>query len=117
MGKKMTLNEYAVAAMRTARPENDLVCTALGLAGEAGEFADSVKNYQYHGHQLDYGHLIEELGDVLWYIALGARELGVTLEDVARENNLKLQRRYPEGWDAQRSIHRDGFEVDRSVNR
>jgi NTP pyrophosphatase (non-canonical NTP hydrolase) len=107
MGKRRTLNAYQADAMRTAG-EGDLICAALGLAGESGEFADSVKKYKYHGHQLDHAHLLEELGDVLWYVALGARELDVTLEDVARENLLKLQRRYPEGWDAQRSIHRDG---------
>ncbi len=101
-----TLNEYQDDAMRTAG-QGDLVCAALGLAGESGEFADAVKKYRYHGHQLDYAHLIEEVGDVLWYCALAARELGVTLEDVANENVLKLERRYPTGFDAQRSIYRD----------
>jgi NTP pyrophosphatase (non-canonical NTP hydrolase) len=101
-----TLNEYQDDAMRTAG-QGDLVCAALGLAGESGEFAGSVKKWKYQGHQLDYAHLIEEVGDVLWYCALAARELGVTLEDIANENIAKLQRRYPDGWDAQRSIHRD----------
>ena len=100
-----TLNEYQDDAMRTAG-RADLVCAALGLAGESGEFADSVKKWKYHGHQLDYAHLIEEVGDVLWYCALAARELGVTLEDVANENVLKLQRRYPGGFSVERSVNR-----------
>ena len=99
------LNEYQEDAMRTAG-QGDLVCAALGLAGESGEFADAVKKYRYHGHQLDYAHLIEEVGDVLWYCALAARELGVTLEDVANENVLKLQRRYPAGFSVERSVNR-----------
>jgi NTP pyrophosphatase (non-canonical NTP hydrolase) len=100
-----TLNEYQDDAMRTAG-QSDLVCAALGLAGESGEFADAIKKFRYHGHQLDYAHLIEEVGDVLWYCALAARELGVTLEDVANENNLKLQRRYPDGFETKRSVNR-----------
>ena len=99
------LNEYQADAMRTAG-QSDLVCAALGLAGESGEFADAIKKFRYHGHQLDYAHLIEEVGDVLWYCALAARELGVTLEDVANENVLKLQRRYPGGFSVERSVNR-----------
>jgi NTP pyrophosphatase (non-canonical NTP hydrolase) len=51
--------------------------------------------------------MIEELGDVLWYCAELACGLGVTLDEVAMRNIDKLRRRYPEGFDAERSINRD----------
>lgn len=41
----------------------------LGLSGEAGEVADLIKKYFYHGKPFDRAKLIEEAGDVLWYAA------------------------------------------------
>ena len=43
----------------------------------------------------------------MWYVAEAAAGIGVTLEDVAKRNIEKLERRYPSGFDAQRSIHRE----------
>lgn len=102
----MTLNEYQMAAQRTSAGENKLDNGCLGLAGESGECCDILKKHRFQGHELDVNHLIEELGDVMWYVAEAAAGLGVTLEDVAKRNVEKLELRYPSGFDAQRSIHR-----------
>ena len=97
----MNLDEYQRLALRTARdlPANErLLNAALGLAGEAGEFADSVKKIRFHGHESDPDELIKELGDLLWYTALAAHALGVPLAQVAERNITKLRGRYPAGF-------------------
>ncbi len=105
----MDINSYQYMAMRTAlvgHQQDALQLCALGLTGEAGEFADMVKKHVYHAHELDKDKLVKELGDVLWYVALSAKNLGIPLEDVARRNIVKLQERYPDGFESARSINR-----------
>ena len=69
---------------------------ALGLSGEAGEFSDCAKKYLGYGQELDCENAVEELGDLLWYVALGCESLGVSMADVAQQNIDKLKKRYPE---------------------
>ena len=81
----------------------------LGLTGEAGEVADLIKKIIHHGRPFDDGaqtKLIEELGDVLWYIAFTAKAVGVSLDDVVAANNAKLAKRYPNGFNTADSIAR-----------
>ena len=106
----MRMNEYQQLAQRTANtstPSAKIENGLLGLFGEGGECADTLKKYLFQGHELDKAHMIEELGDVLWYCAELACGLGVTLEEVATKNIGKLRRRYPEGFSAERSINRE----------
>ena len=108
----MTANEYQLLAMRTANPEcRNLSNVGLGLAGEAGECADEIKKHLHHGHPLNREKLIKEMGDVAWYLALGCDALGVTLEDVLRLNIDKLKARYPDGFEADKSLHRKEGDV------
>ena len=81
---------------------------ALGVAGEAGEVADIVKKAFGHGHPLDFEHLAEELGDLLWYVAALADAAGASLSDIANFNVEKLRRRYPDGFSTERSMNREG---------
>jgi NTP pyrophosphatase (non-canonical NTP hydrolase) len=101
---------YQRSAMRTVNPVTDFSATlainALGIAGEAGEVADYVKKVVGHGHSLDKEVLKEELGDVLWYIAVMADMLGMKLSDVADANIAKLRERYPDGFSSERSVNR-----------
>ena len=76
---------------------------ALGLAGEAGEFADLIKKMIFHGHEVKLEKLILELGDVQWYISALASKLGVPLDMVMRRNLAKLDRRYPDGFNQEAS--------------
>lgn len=106
----MTMNEYQNLAQRTANTttQSDKIHNGLlGLFGEGGECADTLKKHRHQGHEFDHAHMIEELGDVLWYCAELACGLGVTLEEVATKNIGKLRRRYPEGFSAERSINRE----------
>ena len=108
----MTPNEYQTEALRTASGMRDdisvdpIVNCALGLTGEAGEVADLVKKYIFQGHDLDEEHFAKELGDVLWYVAVGASLKGYSLEQIMEMNIQKLRDRYPDGFEAERSLNR-----------
>ena len=108
----MELNEYQALAQRTsnrALAENGhLFNGVLGLAGEAGECADLVKKHCFQDERPIHDALIDELGDVLWYVAETAGALGVSLDEVAVRNVEKLKKRYPTGFEAERSLHREG---------
>lgn len=106
----MTGIEYQELAMRTANNEvvgyDRLRNAAYGLNGEAGEVIDILKKHEFQGHELDYNKIVDELGDVMWYVALACNALGTTMEDIMLHNVNKLRNRYPEGFDSERSIHR-----------
>lgn len=106
----MTPNEYQKLAMRTCSiPYDDLGAmlthAVLGMTSEAGEVA-GIFQKTYQGHTADADHIKKELGDVLWMIAEACTALGFDLEDVMQTNIDKLKARYPEGFDAERSINR-----------
>jgi NTP pyrophosphatase (non-canonical NTP hydrolase) len=105
----MQINEYQKAALRTANSNKseDLILNGiLGLCGETGEVADHIKKATFQGHELNKDHLVNELGDVCWYIAIMATGLNVDLETIMKKNIEKLQRRYPDGFESERSLHR-----------
>lgn len=106
----MEINEYQKLARRTANPNLDpnqqLINAALGLTGEAGEFADLVKKIEFQGHEPDFEHLAKELGDICWYLALAASSLCIPLEEIFELNIDKLKKRYPDGFEASKSEHR-----------
>ncbi|MDP5277197.1 nucleoside triphosphate pyrophosphohydrolase family protein [Chengkuizengella axinellae] len=107
----MEFSEYQHKAMRTVNKSLDkkemLLNASLGLSGESGEVADIIKKFAFHGHELDKEKIRKELGDVLWYLALASEALGVSLNDIARGNVEKLLKRYPDGFDSDRSINRE----------
>lgn len=110
----LTANDYQRMAMRTAGEyESNLAKirnAVYGLNGEAGEVIDLLKKHEFQGHELNKEKLIDECGDCLWYAALLADALDVTLEDVMLRNVEKLKARYPDGFDKSRSINRDKSE-------
>ncbi|WP_243026856.1 nucleoside triphosphate pyrophosphohydrolase family protein [Thermus albus] len=99
----MTLNEYQQQAKKTALyPEAyRILYPTLGLVGEAGELANKVKKVlRDRGGTLGPDareDLLAELGDVLWYVAQLATDLGVSLEEVAQGNLAKLRSRLERG--------------------
>lgn len=99
----MDLNDYQAAALTTAvYPENKrIIYPALGMNGEAGEVADKVKKVIRDNEQEftdeNKRAIAYEVGDVLWYCATMAHDLGYTLEEVAKMNIDKLQSRQQRG--------------------
>ena len=86
------------------------IYTTIGLVGEAGEFANKVKKViRDTNGDIDKSlrdDLQDELGDILWYCAQAARDLGFTLESVARQNNHKLKDRHLRGVIGGKGDHR-----------
>lgn len=104
-----SLMDYQNACIRTIgdlTKDELLVNCALGLAGEAGEVIDHIKKHLYQGHDLDKDKIAEELGDLMWYIAVMAISIDYALGDIANNNIDKLLKRYPEGFDTEKSKHR-----------
>lgn len=106
----MTVNEYQRLAMTTLNPELNkkdvLINSVMGLCGESGEAIDIVKKWLAQGHELDKAHLAKELGDIAWYLAEAATALDLELEDVFQGNIEKLKKRYPEGFETEKSLVR-----------
>lgn len=94
-----SMNEYQTRCHYTAvyPQEIALAYVALGLAGEAGEIANKVKKLYRDGdgcaNELRRDQLADELGDVLWYVAEFAAQLGMPLAEIADRNLRKLQDR------------------------
>ena len=106
----LTANEYQKKAMTTLNPalskQDVLLNGVMGLCGESGECIDLVKKHLHQAHPLDSEKLAKELGDVAWYLAEAAWALDISLEDILRGNLDKLKKRYPQGFDAEKSMNR-----------
>lgn len=85
----------------------DMLHGAIGVATEAGELLDALKRSVYYGQPLDRTNLIEELGDLEWYMAVLRKALDVSQEEVQRINIEKLRARYPEKFTDTHALHRD----------
>ena len=99
----MTGLEYQELAMRSMRSDfsiDDMLMNgSMGLAGETGEVVDILKKYFWHGRSLDEEHILEELGDVMWYIAEICNALGYDVDEVMERNIEKLKKRWPSGFE------------------
>lgn len=99
----MELNEYQKAALETAiYPESQkIIYPTLGLTGEAGEVSDKVKkvlrdnNGEFSPERRE--QIALELGDVAWYLAVCAHDIGYSLEDICKKNIAKLLSRKQRG--------------------
>lgn len=106
MSTKLTEYQRQVRGGLLVWPGVDAVAhCALGLAGEAGEVADLVKKSQYLGRALNAGGVVEELGDVLWYLTYLAGVFGLSLTDLAGANLYKLEARHPDVYDVAAFLH------------
>lgn len=95
----MNLGKYQQLVMNgmfVDEAHSPLVNAVLGLNGEAGEVADLVKKSQYVGRTLNVNQLLDELGDVLWYLTYAAGYHGFTIEELASLNMEKLSARHPQ---------------------
>ena len=110
--KIMNINDYQEAALRASNKgrltdKELLTSCVLGLSWKSEDCADIVKKHLFQGHELDTEKLANDLGDVAWYLAVTAKVIGLDLETVLQMNVDKLYKRYPDGFSAERSIHRE----------
>ena len=120
----MTINEYQNKAMRTKSctpfvilnnkdeiHKAELLEGVMGLNGEAGECVDILKKHIFQGHEINREHLASELGDVAWYLALSAYAIGYDLDSIFQLNIKKLKKRYPNGFESEKSLNRDKNDI------
>lgn len=105
----MKLNEYQRLAQRTMNrtlSHEETSRHALhGMCAEVGEIHGLYQKF-YQGHEMDAEHVKKEVGDLLWMIAEFCTVNGWKMGDIARMNIDKLKARYPEGFTAEKSLHR-----------
>lgn len=86
----------------------------LGIQTESGEMSDVFKRFVYYGKPIDPINVKEELGDLLWYVALLCNHFGYTLEQVMKANIAKLRVRYGDRFTEFAALNRDTL-IERSV--
>ena len=70
---------------------------AMGIAGEAGEIVDAIKKHTIYGKDLDFDNVVEELGDMEFFLEGLRQKLGISRHYILRQNIRKLEKRYSEG--------------------
>lgn len=86
---------------------NELLHSILGIASEASEMMEELINASIEGRDVNKINMREELGDVMWYEALGLRNIGSTFEEAADFNIAKLKKRYPDKFTSEAALNRD----------
>lgn len=84
-----------------------LLHVGLGVATEMGELIDTVKKYVFYGKPYDLVNIKEELGDLLWYIAVACDTFHISFEELMEINAAKLKKRYGDRFTEERAINRD----------
>lgn len=108
----MNFNEYQAAALRTAPAQGQLdglVHACEGFFTEGGECMTEVKRMHQYGKAMTpeiHQHIVEEVGDLLWYVALAAEHLGVSLHSIAQQNIAKLALRFPDKFSGEAALAR-----------
>jgi len=123
----MKPSEYIKNAVRTERKEYDFTRTngisprvehaVMGMVTEAGELMTVIKKAKIYGKKPDMVNIVEEAGDLMWYLALLADELGVSFEEMWDKNIRKLKVRYPEKYEQKlvlnRKLDQERIELER----
>lgn len=115
----MTPSQYLTEALRTEPKNlraftNRLLHAGIGMSTEAGEFLDAIKKSAFYGKEIDKTNLIEEAGDILWYMAIFCAACEVSFEDLMYVNIQKLKKRYPGKWSKEKALKRD-LEGERKI--
>ena len=129
----MTPDRYIIDVLKTENTKIDevrkrlnsqvrLLHAMLGINTENGELQDQLKKHLFYGKELDRTNLIEELGDLMWYVALALDEIGVSFEEVWKKNISKLATRYINqekkvGFSEKNAIERDLESERKSLER
>lgn len=120
----MEIKEYQELSTRTMREGSFLMKSlncALGMSGEVGEVIDMIKKSTFQGHELNKPDLVEELGDVMFYVCNLATIYHIDMSKVLQCNVDKLRIRFPEGFSEeaskQRADHNGGHKHEKRVQK
>ena len=91
-----------------------LIHAQMGMQTETAEFTDALKKSIFYGKPLDVVNLKEELGDLMWYMAIAMDELGTDFTTEAARAVSKLEVRYPVKFTEDKAENRD-LETERKV--
>jgi len=91
---ELTYSQFVNTLLKKQSPDFMKLHCALGCAGEAGELADAIKKEIIYEKPLDAKNVIEECGDLLFYLQATMIQYGFSWEDVIIENYNKLSKRY-----------------------
>lgn len=111
----MNADKYQELSRRTQSTELSLEDkrrhALFGLCSEVGEI-HSIFQHEYQGKPASKEKVIDECGDLLWFLSELCDTYFINLSDVMEYNIDKLKRRYPQGFDAERSERRHEGETD-----
>lgn len=109
----MEFNKYQELAGRTIANKYTGAMELHALHGMVGEIGELHSLYQknFQGHQFDKDHAKKELGDLLWFVAEYCTAMGWNMADVAKLNIEKLMKRFPDGFEAERSLNRQAGDI------
>jgi NTP pyrophosphatase (non-canonical NTP hydrolase) len=114
-GEKPTSHSELVRSLKKAPDEiihslsplkADVIHMVLGVAGEAGELVDAIKKWSIYQKPLDFQNVIEELGDLEFYMEGLRQSLLISREAILRANIDKLNKRYSQGYSDKAAIER-----------
>ena len=108
--KAKRTESYDMKALKSRLVKEDtirLLHAGIGMTTEAGEFIDMMKKHIFYGKELDLVNLQEEIGDLLWYIAVACDTLDTTIEAEMERNIKKLEARYPEKFTKEHAENRN----------
>ena len=111
----MTPSEYTKLAIRTESPRevignpvtNRILHASIGLSTESGELLDQIKKHLFYGKELDMQNIKEEIGDMLWYVAILCDAAEYSMEQAMKDNIAKLAKRYGDKFSDYNALNRD----------
>lgn len=112
------MKDYIQQAMRTCAPttpelQNRMLSNVedihamFGLQTEIGELVDGYKRHIFYGATMDRTNAAEEVGDILWYLAILMDKIGIDFEQCMVANIEKLRKRFPDKFTEHEAVNRD----------
>lgn len=106
----MNIEQYKADSERTLIDKGhdmNLLHAAMGIGTEAGELLDAFKRNIFYGKDLDVVNIKEEVGDIMWYVAILLRELDLDFHEILDLNIKKLRARFPDKFTEKDALNRD----------